>query len=151
MPNKLWPYAESGKMFVFSSEGIPFGDEFCCSPPTAVAEKFPGRSISSEKLLICGGRRVNSRCPKSDYRPPPRIEELAARFFQLRASLPGLPIMGSESDIDSAFTRCRLRQDGAVMFGPEFELSRSRGGTRRSSFTLRYLLGSHGLQELLEE
>ena len=39
---------------------------------------------------------------------------------------PSIPIYGAKRDIDAAFTRCRLRPDGAVMFGTEFELGPKR-------------------------
>ena len=108
-------------MFACASRGAPSSDEYCCPPSTTVAKKLPGHTLSSDKRLILDARRVNLCCSKQDYWPlkTPLVGDLTTRYCKLRASFPGLEVRGTKRDVDSAFTRIRVRQDGAVLFGTE--------------------------------
>ena len=110
---KLWKHAEAGKMFACAPKPIGNDEEYMCSLSTTVAKKLPDRTISADKRLILDGRRVDLRCPKSDYWAliTPSIEDLSVRYFQLRAAYPDIPILGTKRDIDSSFTRRRLHHD----------------------------------------
>lgn len=111
-------------MFVRAASSLSGAMNFCCSPSTTVAEKLPYRTISSDKRAILDVRRANLCCPKGGYWPlvTPPISDIAKKYSILKAGCPDIPIQGAKRDIDSAFTRCRLHPDAAVLFGTEFEL-----------------------------
>ena len=121
-------YVAEEKMFVCTSDGIPSGAEFFCSPTTTVPKKLPDRTVSRDKRLICDDIRINLRCPKVDYWQPktPTIGDLVIKYCKLRKSFPGIPILGTKRDIDAAFTRCRLRPDSVGMFWTEFDADNNR-------------------------
>ena len=127
---KLWDYVRSGKMFVCTQAGLPNDSVILTSPSTTVSKKLPDRTLSVEKRLIWDGRRVNIHCPKFDYwhLDTPCIQDLAVWTAQLRAEFPGLELVGTKRDIDSAFTRVRLHPDSARMFATEFSLDNHASG-----------------------
>ena len=131
MLREMWDSVMAGKMFVSTSDGIPGGAGHFCSPTTTVAKKLPDRTISSDLRLIWDGGRAHLRCPKGDYWQceTPSIVDLSARYCSLRTSFPGIPILGTKRDIDSAPTRVRLHPDGATMFGSDFDVDKDRKST----------------------
>ena len=121
---KLWQYATEGKMFICATSGIPDGTRILCSPSTTAAKKLPNRTLSTDKRLIWDGRRVSLHCPKQDYwlLETPLVKDLAMWYVKLQTNYPGLPLVGTKRDEDSAFTRCRLRPDASSMFSTEFTI-----------------------------
>ena len=124
MATKLWQYAVEGKMFICTTDGIPEGTRYLCSPSTTVAEKLPSRTLAVDKRLIWDGRRVNLHFPKQDYwfLETPLVKDLAQWYVELQSNFPGIPIDGTKRDIDAAFARCRLRPDASLMFATEFAI-----------------------------
>ena len=124
MMEKLWGFVREGKMFVCAQSGIPPGARILTSPSTTVAKKLPGRTLSVERRLIWDGRRVNIHCPKQDYwhLDTPSIHDLAVWVAQIKGEFPGMEVVGTKRDIDSAFTRIRLHPDSVRMFPTEFSL-----------------------------
>ena len=138
MMEKLRAYVREGKMFVCTQNGVPFGTQILTSPSTTVAKKLPDRTLSVERRLIWDGRRVNIHCPKQDYwhLDTPSIRDLATWAAQIKGEFPGVEVIGTKRDIDSAFTRVRLRRDSVRMFSTEFSL----GPSDADNFIFFYLV-----------
>lgn len=54
-------------MFAFAGSRVPPDDLFLWPPSTPVAEKLPGRALSTDKWVIWDGRRANLSFAKTDY------------------------------------------------------------------------------------
>ena len=50
----------------------------------------------------------------------PTMQGLAAWYVRIKTNFPGIPAVGTKRDIDSDFTRCRIRPDAESMFPTEF-------------------------------
>ena len=112
-------------MVACAGMGIPCESKFIVSPSETVAKKLPDRTISPNKRVVLDVRRLNPKCPKTDYRQgvTPPMEDLAMRYCYLETSAPGAEIVGAKMDIDAACTMCRLHPDSSALLGADFELS----------------------------
>ena len=122
MMTKLWSYVSEWKMLVSTQEGLPADTRFLCPPSTTASKKLPERTPPTDKRLIWDGRKINIHCPKQGYwfMETPMVKGLAEWYVQTKTNFHGIPIVGTKRDVDSAFTRCRIRPDAASLFSTEF-------------------------------
>ena len=97
MMEKLRNYVRKGEILFCPQSGLKPGTLILTSPSTTAAKTLPGRTLSSDRRLIWGGRRANIQCPKQDYwhLDAPNIHDLAVWAAQIRGEFPRIDIVGA--------------------------------------------------------
>ena len=97
-------------MFLCATDTIGIGATSEATPTTAVAQKNPDRSISSDRRAIADLRRVNVRFDTMQYYPAaaPSIYDITRRTMSLVGMYPGLSLRVTIRDVASAFRLLRL-------------------------------------------
>ena len=110
-------------MFICSAKTVGSNPEIMSSPSTLAPKRLPDRTLSSDKRLIAGMRKVNNYTSKLDYRlmTVPSIQSLAKKVALLKRRFPGQRLVCAKRDIDSAFPRLNLHPDAVVMMNTELK------------------------------
>ena len=98
------------RIFVCSTAKVTDAAPVEAAPSTTLEKKNPDRTVSLDRRIIAGMRRVNLGFPESQYYPArvPSLESLARLLVSMTVALPGLTIEMAKRDIASAFRLLRL-------------------------------------------
>ena len=117
----FWKDIRAQRLFVCSTLSITLDTPIEATPTTTVEKKNPDRSISHDRRVIAGLRRVNVGFDISQFYPVrvPSVESIARLLASLTVLLPGFDIEMTKRDIASAFRLLRLHPALALVMCTE--------------------------------
>ena len=119
--SKLWKDIAHRRIFVCSAAVVGEDSPIEATPTTTVEKKNPDRTISADRRVIAGMRRINVGFNPEQYYPirAPTVESIARLLVALTTLFPGWDIQMAKRDIASAFRLIRLHPSLSLLMCAE--------------------------------